>query len=113
MSDDRLAPGIEASALVRRAEAEGGFGMVLHRGDPDRGTVVLAILERGAQRAVLERRMQADWSYRWAVTAGPEIDSAGAAQHVARLRAADPDCWVLELDVPSSERFIAETIASG
>jgi hypothetical protein len=110
--DDRLAPGIEVTALIRRAEALGGFGMVIHKGDPDRGTILLVIAERGEHRALLERRMQADWSYRWTSTGAPARDSLGAAQDVARARSRDPDCWVLELDIPSSERFIAETTAA-
>ncbi|WP_114227488.1 MULTISPECIES: DUF1491 family protein [Sphingomonas] len=110
--DDRLAPGVEATALIRRAEALGGFGTVLHKGDPTRGTILLVVTERGDHRALLERRLQADWTYRWtAIGAGPG-DSAGAAQDVARARSRDPDCWVIELDIPSSERFIAETTST-
>ncbi|MBN9940404.1 DUF1491 family protein, partial [Listeria monocytogenes] len=30
-----------------------------------------------------------------------------------RRRDRDPDLWVVELDIPSAERFAAETIASG
>jgi hypothetical protein len=110
--DERLAPGIEVTALIRRAEALGGFGMVIHKGDPDRGTILLAVTERGEHRGLLERRMQADWSYRWTSTGAPAGDSIQAAHDVARARARDPDCWVLELDIPSSERFIAETTAA-
>jgi len=110
--DERLAPGIEVSALIRRVEALGGFGMVLHKGDAERGTILLAVTERGEHRALLERRMQADWSYRWTVIGAPAGESRAAAQDVARIRASDPDCWVLELDIPSSERFIAETTST-
>ena len=110
--DARLAPNIEVSALIRRAEALGGFGTVLHKGDPERGTILLEVTERGAHCALLERRMQADWTYRWTVTGAVTGDSQGAAQDVARARAIDPDCWVVELDIPSSERFIAETTST-
>jgi hypothetical protein len=112
MSDDRLAPGIEVTALIRRAEALGGFGMVLHKGDAERGTILLAVIERGQHRALLERRMQPDWSYRWTAIGAAAGDSVGAAQDVARARSIDPDCWVVELDIPSSERFIAETTSA-
>jgi len=110
--DARLAPGIEVSALIRRAEALGGFGMVLHKGDPDRGTILLVVTERGVHAALLERRLLQDWTYRWTVVGAPDGDSRGAAQDVARARINDPDCWVLELDIPSSERFIAETTST-
>ncbi|MCW3797744.1 DUF1491 family protein [Sphingomonas sp. BN140010] len=104
---------VEVGGLLRRAQAAGGFGTVLRKGDPERGTLVLVIVERGEHRAILERRLQADWTYRWSVV-GPNVgDSREAAQHLARARDQDPDCWFIELDVPSSERFIAETTAEG
>ena len=111
--DARLAAGVEVTALLRRAEAAGGFGTVLRKGDPERGSIVLAVTERGEHRGLLERRLRPDWSYGWAATGPETADSAVATQHLARVRERDPDCWVLELDVPLSERFIAETIAEG
>ena len=38
---ERLPAQLEAAALLRRAEAEGGFGTILKRGDADRGALVL------------------------------------------------------------------------
>ena len=45
--DGRLPARLEASSLVRRAEIDGGFGMVVARGDDDRGALVLLIANRG------------------------------------------------------------------
>ena len=36
---DRLPAHLEAAGLIRQAEAEGGFGTILKRGDPDRGAL--------------------------------------------------------------------------
>ena len=113
MSEPRLASGVEVSALLRRTEREGGFGTVLRKGDPERGSILLVIADRGQYRCILERRLQADWSYRWAMTGPAATDSEQLAQHLARVRQRDPDCWLVELDIPSSERFIAETTAEG
>ena len=113
MSDARLPAGVEASAFLRRAEQQGGFGMVLHCGDPDRGTLLILVAEKGEHKAVLERRLLGARGYGWTLT-GPEAEeSYQLPQYVARARQNDPDCWVLELDIPSSERFIAETISEG
>ena len=63
-------------------------------------------------KALVERRMGADFDYRWTITA--EHDDAAPKkflelmQNTARF---DPDCWLIELDVADAERFIAETIA--
>jgi hypothetical protein len=110
MSEPRLSAGIEASAFLRRAEQEGGFGTVLHKGDAERGSILMVVVERGEYRAILERRLQAGGTYGWAASGPGAGEPMGAAQYVARARCADPDCWVLELDIPSAERFIAETI---
>lgn len=107
---DRLAPALEVASFLRLAEAQGGFGTVLHKGDESWGALLLVILERGQQAGLLERSLGADGVYGWQVTGPREIDSAGATQYVARRSRSDPDCWVIELDVPLSERFIAETI---
>ena len=112
--DDRLPAGLEASSLVRRAEAEGGFGMIIARGDPDRGALVLLIAHRGAHVSCLERGIGANGTYAWQ-TVGP---AAGASDVSIRdwsqkRRSFDPDTWLIELDVALPERFIAETTAIG
>ena len=86
---------------------------MLRKGDPERGSLLLVITERGEYRCTLERRLQPDWSYRWAVTGPGPGESAQLPQHLARSHDSDPDCWIVELDIPLSERFIAETTAEG
>ena len=111
--EPRLAAGFEAGALIRRVESEGGFGMVIHKGDAERGSLLLAVLERGKHRAFVERSLGAGGIYAWGLT-GPAAESPSRlSDFVAKRRNSDPDCWVIELDVPSAERFIAETIGAG
>jgi hypothetical protein len=43
----RLPAQLEAAALIRQAEAEGGFGTVIKRGDAERGALILLIASRG------------------------------------------------------------------
>ena len=40
---ERLPAHVEVAAVMRRAEAEGGFATLLRKGDPDRGAVTLVI----------------------------------------------------------------------
>lgn len=112
MSEARLAPGIEVSALLALATAQGGFGAVLHKGDPDRGSLVVVLPGRGGEAAILlERAMSISGSYDW--NRREMADSAGVDQYLARGRRNDPDLWAVELDVPSPERLIAEMTARG
>lgn len=112
--DDRLPAGLEASSLLRRAEVEGGFGMILARGDPDRGALVLLIAQRGAHVACLERGPGANGAYAWQMVGPKAGESDSAVRDWSRKRRSnDPDLWLIELDVALPERFIAETTAIG
>lgn len=110
--DDRLPAHLEAAALIRQVEADGGFAAILRKGDRDRGALILLIRSRGQVVGILERRLAADFRYRWSL----EEQGSQAAQDDARLDSrlrSDPDCWLIELDIAQPERFIAETIAGG
>ncbi|CAN5227981.1 MAG: DUF1491 family protein [Sphingomonas sp.] len=113
MSGDRLAPGIEASSLIRRAEANGDFAMLLRRGDPDRGSLLIVIRSRGPYVACLHRTLSPDGAYRWATT-GPAESSLDeeVADFLARQARFDADLWLIELDIAQPERFIAETTSA-
>ena len=101
----RLASSVLVGAMIRQAETEGGFAAVLAKGDADAGSILVVLTERGANVCVYERLLQPGGSYAWGeATAGSETIS----DLVARRRRFDPDLWVLELDVPSQQRFAAE-----
>lgn len=111
---DRLPSRIEADSLIRRVQAGGGFAMLLHRGDADRGTIILAISRKGEHVVHLERGPTPAGEYRWQAV-GPDADSLPerlTEWRGKRLRS-DPDLWLIELDVPDPERFIAEMTAIG
>ena len=100
----RLASSVLVGALLRRAESEGGFGAVLSKGDPTAGAIAVVMMERGGEQRLFERILQADGSYRWDEAAA---GSEAIGGFIARRRRFDPDLWVIELDVPSTERFVA------
>ncbi|WP_265569564.1 DUF1491 family protein [Sphingomicrobium nitratireducens] len=107
----RLAAGVEARALLRRVGGEGGFGTILAKGDEERGSILLHLLEKGAHRGFLERRLELDGNYRWGCV-GPDenAESAKIKDFAERRRVNDPDLWLIELDVADGERFVAEMI---
>jgi hypothetical protein len=111
---ERLPAKIEAAAIMRRVETEGGFATILQRGDPDRGAITLLISERGRMKAVLERQLDADFTYRWTdLSADRPLDEADWRDFLERKRKFDPDFWAIELDVADAQRFVAETTANG
>jgi hypothetical protein len=111
---ERLQAQLEAAALVRRAETEGGFGTILKRGDNDRGVLVLMVTHRGEHSACLERTLSQGGDYRWQQVGPPAGSDAAALADWSQKRIRfDEDLWLIELDVPDPERFIAETTSQG
>jgi len=104
----RLASSVLVSALIRRAQDEGGFGAVLARGDSTAGAIAVVLTERGVRARFLERLLQPDGSYAWEASARPLESDADFQALLDRRRKYDPDLWILELDVASCERFAAE-----
>jgi hypothetical protein len=114
MSPDRLPAHLEVSGILRRAEASGGFGTVLRKGDQERGSLLLVISSRGRHFACLERMLSLEGDYSWRATGPAEsASSTEVADFLARRARFDEDCWALELDIAEPERFIAETTGLG
>ncbi len=112
MTEPRLAASVEASALMRRVDADGGFATILAKGDAERGSLLLVVTERGRHVAMLERMLNAKGEYSWH-RSGPESGAPPPAEWLQKRRRSDEDLWLIELDVPDAERFIAETTSKG
>ncbi|HZU62968.1 MAG TPA: DUF1491 family protein [Novosphingobium sp.] len=110
----RLPAGVEVSALIRRVQQEGGFATVLARGEAEAGTILLVLLERGAPARAVERMPMLDGTRAWQESAREDTDNTGKfTEWVERRHRQDPDLWVLELDIPSPERFIELSSPAG
>jgi hypothetical protein len=85
---------------LRMGNADGRFGAVLHKGDPDAGGV-LVVLRNGQGLSVLSQVRSGEGELVWmrATGAGP-VDQTAADAYVARQRAFDPDLWVIEFEAP-------------
>ena len=109
----RLTSQLLATALLRRAESQGGNGAVLAKGDSTAGAIAVILAEKGRKACFLERLLQADGSYSWQASRQDVENEADFNSFLARRRNADPDLWILELDIASAERFAAEMNAAG
>lgn len=108
----RLATSVLVSALRRKAEGEGGFAAILAKGDETAGAVLVILTEKGANPRAYERLLQPDGRYSWGPSAAQLSENAAEVpEFVARRRRFDPDLWVIELDIPSAERFAAEMVS--
>ena len=111
---ERLPAHVEAAAIIRRVEGQGGFAAVLKKGDPDRGALTLILRQRGQVHGLLERELGPDFTYRWVLRKfAEETGSDSLRDLIAGKARFDADSWLIELDIADPERFIAETMAPG
>jgi hypothetical protein len=106
----RLTSEFRVKALIRRVHDAGGSAMVLAKGDPMSGGILVLTLERGANPAFYERAPSLDGASTL-MRSGPDMADDSAVTHYwQRRRDRDPDLWVVEADIAAAERFAAETI---
>lgn len=98
--------------LLRRTESAGGFATVLARGDEHAGVILVQCSERGQPGPLLERRFSPTGRYIWEAV-GPDDpkDGESRANYQNRRRTADPDLWIIELDIADAPRLVAEWAA--
>ena len=100
MSGARVKAGIWVQMALRMGNANGRYGVVLHKGDPDAGGV-LTVLRAPAGLVVLSQIRAASGEPAWIRGTGDTpVDQAAADAYIARQRRFDPDLWVIEFESP-------------
>ncbi len=105
-----LSTDIWVSALIRRAELAGAFGMVLRKGDARAGAVLVKALHRPEGRARLyaeATRMDGERVWMQPVPSESEADLDAYIERAARV---DPDIWVVEIDDRNGRHFLVEPV---
>ncbi len=106
----RLPAALEVSALTRQVSAAGGFAMILAKGEPDSGSILVVIMENGENSRVYERMPQPDGSRAWYLARREDrLKPREFTDYLNRRRTQDSDLWIIELDVAQGERFIGLT----
>ncbi len=109
MSDARLPAHLEVAALIRAAEAAGGFGTVISKGERDAGVILILTMERGGNARLWERMPRLDGHRMFEVVKEQTLESTSEfAEYLARRTSRDADLWLIELDVPNAERLVAD-----
>lgn len=105
--DDRIPAHIEVGGLIRAVEAEGGFGMVLSKGERHAGTMLVICCHRATPARAYERMPQLDGTRAWTLSKEQDADNPMEfSEYCQRRGQQDPDLWVVELDVENGERFL-------
>ncbi len=105
----RLTSRFLVDLLCRRTESAGGFAAILASGDAQSGVILLQCRDRGDVGPLLERRLSMDGVYVWD-DIGPSAgnDDSARAAYVERRKKADPDLWIVELDIADAPQLVAE-----
>jgi hypothetical protein len=105
----RLPAHLEAGAIMRLAEAEGGFATVLAKGEHDAGTILLVTLCRGRDGVLYERMPQRDGSRKFIAAKRENSENPQEfSEYLTRRRKQDSDLWLIEVDIADPERFVAQ-----
>lgn len=108
MTEPRLAAHVQIDAIRRVCEGEGGFATILAKGDRTAGDIVIIYRERGGAASLIRRAMSWDGPPQWTNIERQTFDKESELEDsLAKWRIVDRDLWLIELDVPDAERFIA------
>ncbi len=99
VTEPRLRTALWVEACIRRANLE-SIGLVLvHRGDPTAGTVLVKLNQYPQGCVVLLECRDPEGNRAWLRGTGPTpIDEPAADAYIARHRKRDPDLWVIEIE---------------
>lgn len=105
-----LSTDIWVGALLRRAELGGAFPVVVRKGDPRAGAVLVKVVDRRAGSARLySEATRGDGERVWMqpVVSDSEADLDAYAQRTLRI---DPDIWIVEIDDAQGRHFLVEPV---
>lgn len=106
----RLASDLWVGALVRRAELGGAFAVVVRKGDPRAGAVLVKTVDRRAGITRLYSEAVRGEGERVWMQPRPGEDEAAVDAYIDRARARDPDIWVVEVEDTQGRHFLTEPV---
>ncbi len=99
--EPRLLTRVWVQAQIRLCDRHFIQMMVVRRGDPDAGAVIVRLLGEAGSNLLLRRRTSLEGVAEWAAVPGEgEVDNQAAEDYLAREIERDRDLWILEVDDP-------------
>ncbi|WP_020591903.1 DUF1491 family protein [Kiloniella laminariae] len=111
MDNADLSADLWIMAQVRQSNQRGIPAMILHKGDRDRGSLLLKINLLGPGCQILSQTRDLDGNLAWmAANKGALMSEPDADEYVARALKRDPDLWVVELEDRKGENPFGGTL---
>lgn len=99
----RLKSSLLVSAEIRRCEGLFISGVILHKGDDERGLILIKQFVSGEGARIFTQSRDDEGTLIWHQPLGESwLDEAKADQYIARQRNFDEDLWVIEIDDPKN-----------
>ena len=100
-SAPRLRADIVARAILRQSGQDGRMAVMLRRGDPDAGGILVVLADRQGSGIVLRQTRTAEGEEAWLRASGDSpLEPLALQDYLDRQLKYDPDLWVLEIDAP-------------
>lgn len=100
----RLPTGLWVTAHVARCSSQGIPVVVVRRGDPHRGVVIVKQHRVGEGFRVVTQARNLDGALTWRRAHGDDcVPEAEADAYIERQIAYDPDLWVIEVEMRSGD----------
>lgn len=99
MTEARVKAGLWVSMALRLGDQAGRPGVVIRRGDPDAGGILMVLRNRAG--VIILSQVRAGEEAAWLRATGEApVSDADADAYIARQLRFDPDLWVIEFDAP-------------
>lgn len=94
-----LKAGVWVQARIRQCDLDGIPAVVVRRGDPDAGAVLIKLNRLNTGCVVYTRFRDMDGKLKWiSATGEAPVDDQAADDYIERQAARDRDLWVLEIE---------------
>lgn len=96
------------SALLRRASVAGAFATIVHRGDEDRGDVLVKVTRARGEAQLYAPAFNPDGPTAFERLAAEDEPAADAL--IAKRLMSDRDLWVVEIEDREGRHFLTEPV---
>lgn len=96
------------SALLRRATLGGAFATIVHRGDEERGDVLIKVTRGRGEATLYAPAFNPEGPASFERL--PAEDERGADETIARRLKNDRDLWVVEIEDRDGRHFLTERV---
>lgn len=102
------------SALVRRAQLAGAFATIVHRGDDERGDVMVKVTHERGKAWLYAPAFAPDGptEFERLPQGATDPEEAEIDALIAKRRDFDRDLWVIEIEDREGRHFLTETVRS-